>query len=208
MHADLVIVGGGEHARVVIEAAQSDSHGWRIVGFVDPNACSETIARLGIRWLGNDEVLGEYSGASAILGFGSLPNSNTRRAALERLEGMVTEWATVVHGNAWVSPTASIGEGTVVMAGAIIQTGVQIGAHVIVNSGVVVEHDVSLGDHVQLAPAAVIGGGTRIGRGAYIGIGASVRDHITIGEGAIVGMGSTVVKDVLPNCVVMGGRAR
>ena len=208
MHADLIVIGGGEHARVVIEAAQTDRRGWSIIGFVDPNGCGETVARLGVGRLGDDSALREYPAASAILGFGSLPKSNTRMEALERLSILVPSWATVVHGDAWVSPTAAIGEGTVVMAGAIVQTGVRIGAHVIVNSRVVLDHDVIIGDHVQLAPGAVIGGRATIGRGAYIGLGASVRDHITIGDGAIVGMGSAVVKDVPPNAVVMGGRAR
>lgn len=208
MRSDLIIVGGGEHARVVTEAAKTDRHGWRIVGFVDPNECDEMVARFGVPRLGDDGSLREYRGASAVLGFGSLPNSNTRVAALERLSVLVAHWATIVHRGALVSPTAAIGDGTVVMAGAIIQTGARIGAHVIVNSHAVVEHDVRLGDHVQVAPGAVIGGGTTIGRGAYIGLGASLRDHITIGDGAIVGMGSTVVKDVSPNTVVMGGRCR
>jgi len=208
VHADLIIIGGGEHARVVIEAAQTDRRGWHIVGFVDPNDCGETVVRFGVRRLGDDGALREYPAAFAILGFGSLPRSNTRMAALERLGVLVPRWATVVHGYAWVSPTVSIGEGTVVMAGAIIQTGARIGAHVVVNSRAVVEHDVTIGAHVQVAPGAVIGGGTTVGWGAYIGLGASVRDHITIGDGAIVGMGSAVVKDVPANAVVMGDCAR
>jgi sugar O-acyltransferase (sialic acid O-acetyltransferase NeuD family) len=208
MHSDLIVIGGSEHARVVIEAALADRRGWHVVGFVDPNACGETVARLGVPRLGDDTALRDYPGASAILGFGSMPRSTSRRSALEHLAALVSEWAVVVHGDAWVSATASLGEGTAVMAGAVVQTGARIGAHVIVNSRAVVEHDVAIGDHAQVAPGAVIGGGTTIGPGAYIGLGASVRDHLTIGDGAIVGMGSTVVKDVLPHTVVMGGRAR
>ncbi len=208
MLTELVVIGGGAHARVVIEAALSDPRGWRIVGFVDPEECAETCERFGVRRLGDDDVLCMLPPASAILGFGAIPHAAPRMAAPSRLDSVVSEWARVIHGSATLSPTASIGEGTVVMADAVIQTGARIGAHVIVNSRAVIEHDVIVGDHVQVGPGAVIGGGATIGRGAYIGLGASLRDHVRIGEGAVIGMGSTVVKDVPSHAVVMGGRAR
>lgn len=34
----LMVIGGGEHARVVIEAAQSRAESWVVLGFVDPSA--------------------------------------------------------------------------------------------------------------------------------------------------------------------------
>jgi acetyltransferase EpsM len=208
MLGDLIIIGGGGHASVVVEAALSDRRGWRILGFVAPNAESELAGRLDVPYLGDDTTLQDYATASAVLGFGALPPSDARTLALNRLGAMVARWATIVHGSAWVSPTATLGEGTVVMAGAVVQTGARVGAHVIVNSGAVVEHDVSLADHVQVAPGAVIGGGTSVGSGVYIGLGASVRDHVEIGAGAIIGMGSCVVKNVSAGSIVMGDRAR
>lgn len=208
MHArDLIVIGGGEHARVVIEAAQSDPRSWRVVGFVDPEQCDETCNRLGLPRLGGDDALRSYPYAASILGFGSI-NAAGRIAALERLAPFVAHWATVVHKDASISPTAVLGEGTVVMARAVVQTGATVGCHAIINTAAVIEHDVSLGEHVQVAPGAVIGGGTSIARAAYIGLGASVRDHIHIGEGAVIAMGATVVRDVGAGAVVKGGAAR
>ena len=42
--AGLIVVGGGEHARVVIEAARSQPARWEILGFTDPRPCPETVA--------------------------------------------------------------------------------------------------------------------------------------------------------------------
>jgi len=206
VHADLIIIGGGEHAGVIIEAARTDSRSWRVVGFVGPTDNRDLSERFAAPYLGDDDALAAYPTAWAILGFGSLPGSNARLAAHERLNPTISRWATVVHATAWISPTASVGVGTVIMAGAIVQTGARVGAHVIVNSGAVVEHDVTLGDHVQVAPGAVIGGGATIGRGAYIGLGAAVRDHVHVGVGAVVGMGSAAVKDLPANTVLIRDR--
>ena len=203
----LVVIGGGEHARVVIEAVQSGaSH--ELLGFIDPEACEETTRRLGIARLGDEAALGSTSAALGVLGFGALATRNRRVEAVERLTPRLGGWGAVVHATAWVSPTARIGPGTVILARAVVQTGARIGAHCVVNTGAIVEHDVVLGDHAQLAPGVVLGGGARVGRLAYLGLGAVVRDHAAVGAGATVGMGAVVVADVAEGAQVLGVPAR
>src|SRR5688572_21379621 len=200
----IILIGGGEHARVVAEAVRSNLARFELVGFVDPKECSETAEGLGIRRLGDDSALAAYPDSLAILGFGTIASPRLRAEAVERLIPYLSGWASVVHARAWVSPTAVVGQGTVIMAGAIVQTGARIGAHCIINSGVVVEHDVVLADHVQIATGALLGGGASAGWGAFVGMGAAVRDHISLGEEAIVGMGAVVLHDVPSRARVFG----
>jgi acetyltransferase EpsM len=208
MSKPLVVIGGGEHARVVIEAIRADGGSHQLIGFVDPEMCEETTRRLGVPRLGGEEVLQGHAGALGVLGFAALDTRNRRDEAARRLTPLLGGWAVIVHGSAWVSPTASVGAGTVIMAGAVVQTGARIGAHCVVNTGAIVEHDVLLGDHAQLAPGVTLGGAARIGASAYIGLGAVVRDHIVVGAGATVGMGAVVVRDVVAGARVMGVPAR
>jgi sugar O-acyltransferase (sialic acid O-acetyltransferase NeuD family) len=189
----LVIIGGGEHARVVAEAARSAGHD--VIGFVDPQPCAAMTDQLGLAWLGNDDAITALPAVAAVLGIGAVDVSPVRRRIVERLSPVVTSWRPVVHAAAWVSPSATIGEGAVVMAGAVVNAGARLGRHTVVNTGVVVEHDVVLGDFAQLAPGVTIGGGVVIGADAFVGLGASVRDHITIGTGAFVGMGAVLAVD-------------
>lgn len=205
----LSVIGGGEHARVVIESARSRSDLWNVDGFVDPDPCLETQRRLGITWLGDDAtVLGHGGGRLYVLGVGAVGVDTARRAIVERYVAKGSHFAAVVHGRAWVSPTAVLGEGAVVLAGAVVQSGAHIGAHVVVGSGAIVEHDVTLGDFTQLGPGVVIGGGTSIGENCYLGLGSSVRDHVTVGARAMIAMGAVVVGDVAEGAIMIGVPAR
>jgi acetyltransferase EpsM len=202
----LVIVGGGEHARVVADAARSQSR-FEVLGFVDPNPCEDTVRR-GMPRLGGEDALANHAGALLALGVGPKPGSSGRVEIVRRLAGAGRGWATVVHARASVAGDATLDEGAVVMAGAVVQTGARIGRHVVINSGAVIEHDSSIGDFAHVAPGATLGGGVTVGAGAYIGLGASVRDHVAIGRDAVVAMGAVVVADVPDGVEVRGCPAR
>jgi acetyltransferase EpsM len=202
----LVVVGGGEHAAVVVDAARTGQGRWRIAGYLAP-APSPRLAVLDpeIPWLGTDETIGPEDDASPFLalaiGGGQRPGD--RRSIVERI-GPSRHWATVVHADATVARSARIGDGAFVGPRAIVGPGASVGDHAIVNSGAIVEHDVRVGAFTHLAPGSVIGGGARIGEGAFIGAGAVVRDHVVIGDGAVVAMGAAVTRDV-PAGVTVGG---
>ena len=203
----VALIGGGGHARVVAEAVLSAGR-YDLLGFVDPSPCRETVERLGLARLGDEDALAGFQDVVAVLGFGTLGPGERRQDAVRRVSPLVAGWATVVHPAAWVSPSARLGEGTVVMAGAVIQTGATVGRHCVINSGAVIEHDVRVADHVQIAPGVVVGGGARVGEASFIGLGARVRDHVTVGGGCVVGMGAVVTGDVPDGARVLGMPAR
>lgn len=205
----LIVVGGGEHARVVLEAARSCPAAWEVAGYVEPSDRART--GLDACWLGTDEDLlarRDWQDALFVLGVGWSVSRSARAEIARRYEEQGVAWATVVHAWARVSARASLGAGVVVGAGAIINGGATIGPHSVVNTGAVVEHDVFLGSHVHAAPGAVIGGGAEIGDRAFLGLGCRVRDHVQIGREATVAMGATVVGSVDAGQTVMGTPAR
>lgn len=201
---DLIVVGGGEHARVVIDVAQAQ--GWRVLGYLDHQAQPETTQRTGVPWLGPDAALPAHFRDDARVqftcGIGGQPA--VRRRVVATLNLPVERWAIIIHPSAVVSPQATLALGCQVLARAVVQTGAVLGAHTVVNSSAIVEHDVHVGDFAHLAPGAVTGGGVTIGEGVLIGLGARVRDHLQVGARAVVGVGAVVITDVPADTTVAG----
>ena len=117
-------------------------------------------------------------------------------------------YARAIHPQAIVSPSATVGEGSVVVHGAIIQADARIGRHSIVNTGASVGHECVVADFVHIAPHATLCGNVSIGEGAWVGAGATVIPGRKIGPWAVVGAGATVVTDIPAGAVAVGTPAR
>lgn len=205
----LVVIGGGEHARVVMDAARSQLDVWSLAGFVDPQPCPETRERFGLaQWVRDEDAFARIGDCWFVLGIGQIHATKLRRRLVEQYQTMGARWATLVHVSACVSATAKLAEGAVVFARAVINTGAMLGRHAVVNTGAIVEHDVRFGEFAMVGPGAVIGGGADIGAEAYLGLGCCIRDHVRVGSGSTVGMGAVVVNAVPDRVRVMGVPAK
>lgn len=195
MTRHLVIIGGGGHALVVADAALAA--GDALAGFLDDDPFaplwtgSPRAARLG--GMESLELLKESAGAW-IIGIGDL---DLRRTLIARLEGLgVPPAASLVHPRAWVSPSASIGEGVFMGPGALVHTRARIGNHAIINSGAIVEHECVIGANAHVAPGAALAGRAAVGADTLVGLGASVLPRVTIGARCVIGAGAVVVQDI------------
>ena len=89
-------------------------------------------------------------------------NNEIRMGWMELLEEEGMRIPTLVHPRAYVSPTAVLGTGSVVLPMAVVNTGVTVGNGCIVNIGALIDHDTVLEDGVHLAPGAVVKAENRI----------------------------------------------
>ena len=95
-----------------------------------------------------------------------------------------------------------------------IHPGATIGKRVVIDhgNGIVIGETAEVGDDVMIYQGVTLGGtGKDIGKrhptiesGVMIGAGSKVLGPITIGKNAKVAAGAVVVKDVEPNCTVVG----
>ena len=95
-----------------------------------------------------------------------------------------------------------------------IHPGAKIGRRVVIDHGhgIVIGETAEVGDDVMIYQGVTLGGtGKDIGNrhptvesGVMIGAGAKVLGPITIGKNAKIAAGAVVVKDVEPNCTVVG----
>ena len=202
----VILVGGGGHGRVLLEALRRS--GVIVAGVVDRDPAAA--ARLGLPGLGDDAAFlaSAQPGALLVNGIGGMADTGLRRAVFERFLAAGFRFATVIHPSAVVAEDVALGDGAQVMAGVVIQPGSRIGANAILNTRCVVDHDCVIGAHAHIAPGAVLAGGVEVGAGAVVGTGASVRPLMRIGEGSVVGAGAAVVAMVPAHHVAVGVPAR
>lgn len=197
----LLLMGAGGHGKVVAEAAVACGQ-WAEIAFLDGLYPGHSRA---LDW----PVVGSDREAAVFLSdypeiFVALGDNHLRTTKIADLVKVGFRIPVIVHPAAWVSPSAKLGDGTVVVAGAVVNAGANLGFGCIVNTGATVDHDCRLADGVHISPGAHVGGDSTIGAYTWIGIGAAIRHGIQIGARVIVGAGAAVVSD-LPSDVVANG---
>jgi sugar O-acyltransferase (sialic acid O-acetyltransferase NeuD family) len=210
MQNKCIILGGGGHARVLIDCLNSSGIG-KIYGILDRDERSWKSMLMDIPILGGDNLLPQLvtNGVNCFaIGLGSTQDNHSRQRLFELGLCHQLKPLTIIHPKSICSPWAKIGEGAQLLPGSIVNAGVELGLNVIINSGSIVEHDCTIGDHAHIATGAKLCGTVKIGNRVHIGTGAIIRQSIFIGEDAIIGAGAVVVKDVSAHTVVVGNPAK
>jgi UDP-perosamine 4-acetyltransferase len=194
MTRPLVVLGGGGHARVLIDALQANNQ--QILGVVDPKLATAGTGLLGVPVLGGDDELELHPPEQIMLvnGIGGIGSTENRHRIYERFRARGYEFATVVHRSAVVSCHAQLADGVQIMAGCVVQCGTMIGANTIVNTRASIDHDCNIGRSVHIAPGATLSGSVTVGDGAHIGTGAVVIQQLTIGRNCLVAAGAVVFR--------------
>ena len=205
-----VVLGGGGHAAVVIDAILSSGCA-KPCAVLDNDSALSGKNILGVPIIGGDDLLDQLSAEgiqSFIIGLGSIGQPEPRQRLYELAQSKGLTAISAIHLGATVAMSARIGMGTVICAGAVINPEAIIGANTIINTGAIVEHHCHIGIGTHVATGACMGGKVRIGAGAHIGAGAVIRQGIKIGEAAMVAAGAVVINNVESNTTVMGNPAK
>jgi len=202
MSRPAVILGAGGHAAVLLETLRLQQAS--LLGFAAPQPGDRL---QGLDYLGDDAALRANhppDSVTLINGLGSTGAIDHRARLYEEFVAAGYRFAPVIHPTAWLSPSASHGDGLQILAGAVVNTGVVLGKNVLINSRAVVEHHGHVGDHSHVASGAVVCGDCHIGRRVHIGAGAVINQGIRIGDGTVVASGAVVIADVAAGQLVAG----
>lgn len=205
----LIIIGGGGHARVLIDLIKLSGQ-FDIIGVLDSQTELDSPAP-GISVIGNDDLLPElYSEGikNACIAIGSIKDNSKRKILYEKVKQIGFSIPFLVHPGSIVSENVKLSEGAQIMAGAIVQAGTIIGENTIINTGAIVDHDCKIGRHVHICSGAVMSGGVIANDESFIGAGSTIIQGIKIGRCATIAAGSVVVNNVPDGCTVKGVPAR
>lgn len=180
----IIIIGAGGHGRVVSETAKLN--GYKEIDFLDDADKQTAVGKVS-------DFIKYIDEADFIVAIGS---NAVRMKIQSDLKKSGANIVSLIHPNAIVSESVSIGKGTVVMAGAVINAGAVIGDGTIINTCASVDHDCKIGDFSHISVGARICGMVGIGDCTWIGAGATVINNINICNGSTVGAGAVVVKDI------------
>lgn len=186
----LLIVGAGGHGKAVAEAAVLSGQ-WQSIVFVDDRwpqfqQCAGWPVVANINGL--TEAWSTAHGAIAAIG-----NNAIRERCLEAIRASGVPLVSVIHPRAFISPTATIGEGSAVMAMAIIGTGSMVGLATIVNANATVDHEAVLEDFAHLGVGVQLAGGVHVKARAWLQAGCSAGYGVVVDAGAVVAPGTALI---------------
>lgn len=206
MSRPLVIIGGGGHARSVIDAAVAA--GREVRGILErPGAQSGDIP--GVPVLGGDELIYELARTCDFLvGVGSVGSMAVRERLHQSVIAAGGTLAVLVAPSAYVSATAALGPGTVVLRNAVVGPGAEIGAGCIINTGAIVEHDAVVEDFCHVATGAILNGAARLGRSSMVGSRSVVLQCVSVAPETVIGAGAVVTRNINLPGVYVGAPAR
>lgn len=193
------IIGAGGHARVIFEVCMDNQ---KIVSRIhDDNPSVRHFYGYSVSPIHSIDQLSIKDSFFLAIG-----DNGSRYKKYKQL--CFLHYETLIHSSAMVSPTAQIGDGTVVIHRAVIQAEVQVGKQVIINTGAQLGHDCVVDDFCHVAPGAILCGGVKLNRGVFVGAGAILVQGIEIGENTTIGAGTVVTRSIPSNQVMVGNPAR
>ncbi|MBO7253334.1 MAG: hypothetical protein J6V25_11995 [Oscillospiraceae bacterium] len=149
----LLILGAGGYGKTVYDVALQTGL-YDTVAFLDDGQTGSNI-------LGGCEDYREFTDAQTEV-YPAFGNNALRMKWLERLVGEGIGIPTLIHPRAYVSPTAKVSAGSVVLPMAVVNTGVSVGRGCIINIGALIDHDSVIQEGVHLAPGAIVKAENRI----------------------------------------------
>lgn len=196
---DLVLVGAGGLARETAEAIAAVNEvcpTWRLRGLLDddPRLLGSCVAGLPV--LGPSEMVHELANVMVCICVASPTDPLRRSRVARRLDLPEERYGTVVHPNASLGGSTSLGHGVVVLAGVVATADVRVGQHVVLMPQVVLTHDDEVADGATCGAGVRLAGGVSVGSSAYLGSGCCVREGIRVGEGAVLAMGAVALAHV------------
>lgn len=208
MKNDVIVVGSGGHAKVIIDIIEKQGI-YNIIGLIDGFKSVGTEV-FGYKVLGDEVALSSSIYQDIKYGIIAIGDNWVRSQVVKKVVTVRPDFKFIkaIHPSANIAKGVVVGDGTVIMAGVNVNSDTRIGTHSIINTNSSLDHDNIIGDFVTIAPGAITGGNVTVGDFSSVSLGAKVIHKITIEEHSLIGAGSVVVKNIESQSVWYGVPAK
>lgn len=204
MKIRLAFVGGGGHARSIIDSLDFDLY--EVIGVYDDNTIMTEFKHLGnVNQVLHDANLDVFDKL-----FVSIGSNEHRSNVLTQIESIGEKYfINLIAPSAYISHSSEFnGNNIFIGQFSYIGPNTKIGHNSMVNTGSILEHDSILEEHSSLATRVVVNGMCLIGSHTSISTGVVVIEGITIGDDIVVGAGATVVNNLKESGTYLGTPAK
>lgn len=190
----VVVIGAGGLAAEVLEVLDLIQPNSDLMVISDPPVPHHEAPFIRDHWRGGTDVLTKLPPEfEYVVAIGD--SVARRRLSEEALRHGGREIA-VIHPNASVGPSCSLGPGVILLAGASVTAIASVGRGAILNPGARVSHHCVVGEFATIGPNAVLCGRAQVGDGVLVGAGSVLNPGVTVSSRVAVGVGALVVADI------------
>ena len=204
----IILIGGGGHCISCIDVLRSTDN-YEIVGILDtPDKVGSKLSDISV--IGTDEdipmLAKQYK--NFLISVGQIKSSEIRERIYNIVKSCGGSLPVIASTRSYISKTAHLSEGTIVMHNALINAGAVIGKNCIINSGALIEHEVIIGDFCHISTHAVVNGQTKVGRRSFIGSNSVIGNNVCLPEEIIIAAGACITKSPDETGTYFGNPAR
>lgn len=175
---NLILVGGGGFCKSVADVVEDA--GYNILGILDKH---EEVGKQLLHYevIGTDEDIPSYVGkASFVITVGHIKDNTIRKKIQKKIKHAGGDIATIIAKDAYVSPYAKVGEGSLIMHKAMVGADVEIGECTIINTLCNISHDAKIGNFCHVSTCASVNGNCFVADDTFVGSQSVVNQGVKI----------------------------
>ena len=195
----IILIGAGGHAASCIDVVEQEGN-YQIAGLVG-DASQKGTRIMGYEVIGDDADLPRLAKSYqyALITVGQIQTAEPRMRLYAEATAHGLQLPSIVSPHAYLSQSAVLGAGTILMHGSVVNAGAKVGTNCIINTGAIIEHGVVIGANCHISTGAILNGDVRVGDQSFIGSGSLIKESVSIGERCIIGMGLTIRRNLADN---------
>jgi sugar O-acyltransferase (sialic acid O-acetyltransferase NeuD family) len=204
----LILVGGGGHCKSCIDIVRSGEE-YEIIGILDTaERVDQAVA--GLRIIGTDDLIPDLAGKGVnfLITIGQIKSPGLRIKVFRKIKSSRGKLPVIVSPGSYLSKTASIGEGTIIMRNAVVNSEASVGEGCIINTGALIEHEAVIGNFCHISTNAVINGQVKVGNMVFAGSNSVIANNLVIPDNTVIAAGACVLKSPDKPGIFIGNPAR